>query len=648
MPKKKVQATIDTNINDVVTISDWIYGGLLLVVVAIMPLVVRFAMLESPPELYAMYRTPWFQDFFSYYKGWLIGVPATFIVIYFLVEMFFEKYKGFNYMSRIYKPEVIAAGVFLWMALLSTIFTSYRHTSWRGAVDRGEGMWILLAYFIIFFTAFFYVRKARHAKYLLYGLAFSSIIMGLIGLSQFLERDFFETVFGQWFLLLGIPEHARETVMDGGGIGAQFEMANGTLYNPNTFGKYTAMVAPILLAAGFAYDEDGWIGIGVRTALFLGGGMMLIGVFGSRSLGGFIGIAAAVGVAIVTIIVRFLYQLKARKKEDDVSSGSKRQPIGAWIAGAGVVAVLVASLFLIPVVNDRLSLALTRFDEALRGEPQPMDEMNFAGDRFTLVTNGYERFTMAMSEVPEDGPVEGESWRIYDITGQQLNYTNRRLSAAGGPVTYTYAIPGYRNIDILVFPDAITFRMIGMRYENGRIYGVAPNDDTIDMHVPIPAIGFYGRESWGSARGYIWSRTIPLMSSRVILGSGPDTFTQVFPQEDIVAKMFLFPSPYVRIDKAHNVFLQTWITTGGISALALIFLFAYYLLTTFISLVCSKMEEGSFVFALRFGLLTGIAAYILGAMSTDSTIGSSGVFYLLLGLGFGLNYMVKAKANEAK
>jgi len=178
-----------------------------------------------------------------------------------------------------------------------------------------------------------------------------------------------------------------------------------------------------------------------------------------------------------------------------------------------------------------------------------------------------------------------------------------------------------------------------LRHE-GRVHALAPNADMIDLAVPVAARGFYGNETWGSSRGHIWSRTFPLMPSTAIIGTGPDTYTLVFPQHDFLGKLSFHLQPYIPIDKAHNLYLQTWVTTGGISALALIFLFGYYLLTSFVSIVRSRMEEGMFVFGLRFGLLCGIAAFCISALATDSTIGSSGVFYLLLGLGFGVNKLV--------
>jgi len=178
--------------------------------------------------------------------------------------------------------------------------------------------------------------------------------------------------------------------------------------------------------------------------------------------------------------------------------------------------------------------------------------------------------------------------------------------------------------------------------EEGRIYGLWVNNmHLIDLREPVPAWGFYGRETWGSSRGYIWSRSFPLMPRRAIIGSGPDTFVNVFPVYDLVGTQRFFGNPYQIVDKAHNIFIQTWISTGGISALALFGLFGHYLFTTFISLVKSK-KEPLFSYGLRLGLLAGVSAFVMSSMATDSTIGSTGVFFVLLGMGYGLNAFVKS------
>jgi len=647
MPKKRSKLQNP----DATPIRDWIYGGLLFVIVAIMPLVVRITWIPHPPELHAIYLfdTPGAVDFFSYYKGWFLGVPSVFIILYFLLELFTDGFANFDFKSLLKSPVIIASCIFLLMVIVSTIFSSYRHTSWHGTVDRGEGLWILFAYFVVFLAAMFYVRKTKHAKLLMYGLAFSSIIMGLIGLSQFIDRDFFATDFGQWFLRLGLPHELREQAIDQGGVMVRFEFAYGTLYNPNPFGKYTAMVAPIMLVVAFVFDEKGWKGLCGRIAFLLAGGLMLIGVFGSRSLGGFVGIGAAVGVVVLTVICRFFYQMRKRKKEGAAESETQRKPWTGWAIGVGAVCIIVISLLFVPIINEQLTLVITRFDEALRGERLPMDDMVFEGNKFTYVRGGYERFSVAIEgevvrvEETDYWLPEGDIIRVHDANGISVPLASRTEPANENELpTYVFDVPDFGRVSILRHPNFIIFRGIGLTMNDNELVGLAVNNSFIDMRERVPSFGFEGREHWGSNRGFIWSRTLPLLPSRTIIGSGPDTFTLIFPQNDLVPKMFLFGNPYIPVDKAHNVYLQTWVTTGGISALAQIFLFGFYLFSAFVQIIRSNMKEGRFLFGLQIGLLAGISAFCVGALSTDSTIGSSGVFYVLLGIGYGVVYMVRA------
>ena len=646
MPKKRLKTNIITAKRTNSPVQDKVFGICLLIVVAIMPLFVRLAIVRIPPELVPLVNieSEHVVDFFSYSRGWLLGIPATIIALYSLFDLLVSDYANIDFKGLLKSPPVIASGIFLLMALISAIFSRYRFTSWAGAMDRGEGMLILIAYFIVFFTAMFHVREAKHAKFIMYGLTFSSIIMGLVGLGQFLGRDFFTTSFAAW-LVTGSSENV---------LNARFTFANGTLYNPNTFGKYTAMVAPILLACALAYDGRKWM----RIVFFAGGGLMLVGILGSRSLGGFVGIIAAVAVLMVTLVCRLIYQMLERRKDDNAEPVAGRT-IAIWAASVAVAAALLTALYFVPPINQRIEFAMGRLELAIRAEP--MDLYNFAPDenRLTVGRGDDELFTIVLNEIDapadqaEDNLDRHYALRMYDATGQQVMYTSRHESegeSAPWPIIYNYEVPGYQEVHIQHIPMGILFRNIGLTYHEGRMYGIGlhhalgQNEDLINLDVP--AIGFAGRELWGSSRGYIWSRTLPLMPSRTIIGSGPDTYTQIFPR-DVLGKHVALGNPHHLVDKAHNIYMQTWVTTGGISAMALMFLFAYYLLTTFVSLIRTRKNEGSFLHILRFGMLTGISAFAVAAFATDSTIGSMGVFYVLLGLGYGLNFCVKHISQES-
>ena len=640
MPKTKYKTFTPSEKPE--TLRDKVFSVMLLIVVAIMPLIVRHTVVSAAPELTALLGWTQADDFFAHYKGWVLGIAALIMAFYAIADWVIGGATRSKFVAFIKYPPIAAACLFLLMALVSTIFSSYRHTSWNGSVERGEGLFILFAYFIVFFAAMHHVRKDRHAKLLMYGLAFSSIIMGLIGLSQLVGRDFFTTPLGSR-LVMGTWEH---------GVNQRFVRAYGTIYNPNPFGKYTAMVAPILFACALAYDGRKW----VRAVFLTGGMLMLIGVVASVSVGGLVGIVAAVMVTAFALACRFFYQLRLRGKEskEGESEPSGYRNIIAWFISGSVLIAMLVGLFFVPTINREVRFLFGRLEHALQREPVPTYYYVFDGNRLTVSWQDEEKFTFVLLE-EEYGP-DNIRWRLYDASGQLIPLANRTQQSPE-IATYEYRIPGHRRIEIHRWEDeevsqhigvVTMIHRLGVVLYDGRIHAVAPNLQLIDVSIPVPAIGFYGNETWGSSRGHIWSRTIPLMPAHAIIGSGPDTYTFAFPQHDVIGKMRFHEHPQIPIDKAHNLFLQTWITTGGISALALIFLFGYYIFTTFMSIVRSRMKEGNFIFCLQIGLLAGVSAFCVAAMSTDSTIGSSGVFYLLLGLGFGVNLMVENAYKEAE
>ena len=167
----------------------------------------------------------------------------------------------------------------------------------------------------------------------------------------------------------------------------------------------------------------------------------------------------------------------------------------------------------------------------------------------------------------------------------------------------------------------------------------------IDVSEPVATFGFEGRETWVSHRGYIWSRSFPVLFKNIILGSGSDTFINEFPQGDVVGKLLFMNEPYVTVDKAHNLYIQTGIVTGGISMLALIALFGYYIFISFVSLI--KPKDGQINnYGLRLGLFASVFAFSVSSMATDSTIGSTGVFYIILGMGYALNRIMKKEVDN--
>lgn len=637
--------------------SDIFHGIMLAVVVGIMPLIVRFELRPTPSDLAHLSVDATHHDVFAYWKTIFLTIPAIAMAFYVIAD-WLTGGKIPTLKQYLLRAPIILGASYLLFVIISAFASSYSTTAWFGTVEREEGALMWIIYFTVFASAMYYVREPKFTRPILWGLIFSSTIMGLIGAGQLIGRDFFDTRVATFLVTAGT---------DAAEMGTVFDIAHGTLYNPNTFGKYTAMITPILLIAGFTHSGK----LYEKIFMLVGGVLMLVGIFASSSLGGLIGIITAVTVVVVTYVTSFLYS-----RICNVAVMGQGNTIRIGITFLAIAAVTTLALIFIPPLNNRFTTLLNRMQEAAAAETVSTERVSFDQDTIYAYRGESRLFALQVLALPavisndsddtqnlfelttpshSPGPSPGEWFALYDSTGQAVQFSNYIPGTADNLSQYTFDVPGYGNVIVqrgdnffIVLPSASRQTIpFFLTFREGVIYGVRPGFDyTIDFGEPIPTWGFVGRETWGSGRGYIWSRTFPLMPRRAIIGSGPDTFINVFPNHDMAGLQLTFNNPYQIVDKAHNLFMQTWINTGGISAILLFGLFGFYIITTFASLVKAKAEP-LFCYGLRLGLLSGISAFVMSSMATDSTIGSTGVFFVLLGMGFGLNYFIAKRKTTA-
>ena len=607
------------------TFYDYVVGIMFVIIVGIMPLVVRYALRPMPPELVPVMEANFYHDLFSHWKGVFLAVPTGIIVLYTISDVVTGK--DLPDFRKIFKrPQVYLSMVFLLLVIVSAIFSDFWHTSWWGTFERGEGAFMWLVYFAAFIAAMFYVRNIKHAWFILGGLIFSSIIMGAIGIGQMVGRDFFATDLAQTLILLGtgIADYVEE-------IRPVFDIANSTLYNPNTFGKYSAMLGPFLIIYAITYR-----GKPILNALLFAGGILMLGsVFASGSLGGAVGIMAVAVVLVVTLVVRLYVNRKEIKFDSRIS-----------IAAAVLLLAVLTMAATVPPLREGLNRNFARFAEMISGYGHgAIFDYAVEGNEFFVFRGGDTVMHMVVDSFEE------RDWlRVYDLAGNAVDIYERTFGRDGDAsyTRYVYNVPGYRRIAINRHSDFFSVDVGGaaplfFTLWGSRIFGISPGMVLVDFDEEIPAWGFYGNERWGSNRGYIWSRSIPLMPRQTLIGTGPDTFMSIFPQHDVLGKLRFYNNPHIMVDKAHNLFIQTWITTGGISAIVLFALFGHFAFTTFMDLVKAKKMPAS-LYGLRLGVLCAVSAFVVSAMATDSTIGSTGVFFVILGLGYGLNHSYKQTA----
>ena len=155
----------------------------------------------------------------------------------------------------------------------------------------------------------------------------------------------------------------------------------------------------------------------------------------------------------------------------------------------------------------------------------------------------------------------------------------------------------------------------------------------------VESIGFQGKEELASKRGYIWSRTIPLIKERPILGYGPDSFAIYFPQEDAVGKFKYFNTAKKIVDKPHNFYLQQAVNTGLISLAAIILLFGLYFIRSLF--LYYKTKNFSYYNILGIAFFSAFNAYAAAAFFNDSVISVAPVFWVILGLGIAAELKIK-------
>lgn len=162
----------------------------------------------------------------------------------------------------------------------------------------------------------------------------------------------------------------------------------------------------------------------------------------------------------------------------------------------------------------------------------------------------------------------------------------------------------------------------------------------------VASIGFIGKERLGSARGYIWSRTLPLIKERPLLGYGPDAFAFAFPQNDLLGKWYAYRTPNMTVDKPHNLYLQIAVNQGLIALGAFLVLVGTYIVNAL--KVYAFRRDYSSKEIVGIALFLAVIGYLGAGIFNDSIVSVAPIFWILLGTGMGINSMVQKEQKGVK
>lgn len=546
-------------------------------------------------------------DFFSYGKMLFLVFSTVFLSLVFLLN----RAKKIKWNNSYY----FLLG-YTFFIILSTIQSPFKDLAIRGLGDRYEGVFVLIAYLILFFVAFDATKEKEDRQIILAGIIGGSVIVGLIGIFQYWGFDIFRTKFGQNIIT---PEKFHNF---------KFNFTFGkytiysTLYNTNFVGSY--MVLMLFLAVGLFLNSStkkekiwsylyallmfsNWIGCRSRAGL-LGGGIVVIFSFllFNKQIKSY---KKQLVILISSFAIVFVI-MNTVKTEEQGNLAEKFTTLGG---GKTDLRDVYTENELLIIRDNYCVLKLYQKDGKVKFFNEKNEVLNpsIKREKAFMIDKNNNKTEILINKISLNE--EKYSRFSFNILAQgvlELEYNEGRFNKNGTPNNVKYPI-----------------YLIGNKYNsvgvNGKIFEI----------VSIPRLTILdGYERFGSSRGYIWSKSVPLLKDTLFLGYGPDTFSLVFPQNDTFGKTIAFGMGNMIVDKPHNMYVQIGVNTGVISMILFIIgIFIFFLDGIVKYRKSEKLDVEKF-------LWLGTLAYFVTALFNDSLISVAPIAWIYFGISAGLIY----------
>lgn len=485
------------------------------------------------------------------------------------------------------------------VTVFSTLLSGFPLTKWIGYTAQYEGCIVLLAYLAGAWYVCETCDAANDRLWILRVIGFLGLVNSALGISKGLGWDFWQSPVGYW-IIGGTPQTVRHNFGASG-------MASGTLFQPNHFGMFMAMLAALSVGMLFLEKKRKWLLFWTVNALLA---VMSVVFSHSRAAVITLTFTLACGGALAALYRRNGCGVSLAA---NLAGAFQKRKAAFFVTAFLVVLLAVGGVFgkLWQALSDMAGRSTAR----RAAVASPLKGADVRDQRILLLLEGMHLHL----QKGRDG-----DWRASKGGGD--GSTLSRLAAS--PES---AADGWTR---LVLPD---FPKLVFRYHaNGRAR-LAFHDITLDFFTigsdilvmdgkrlyrsvaPSRGVDIGGYEGLFSGRGYIWSRALALVPDSPWFGSGPGTFALVFPNDDMVGKQRYLEGG--NEDKGHGIWIHFLVQLGVVGLLA-------YLLP--VLYVVAALRRQFSLQAMPYAL--GIAAYLVGSITNDSTVGVTPVFCVLCGL----------------
>ncbi|OON97866.1 MAG: hypothetical protein ATN36_02290 [Epulopiscium sp. Nele67-Bin005] len=602
------------------------------------PLITRLVVVEPNQATYDVFAQSTMYDFFSQYKASAI----LFLTLIILCITFFIIEKRHIKMDNRLKFTYACSAIFLVMTAVSTFSSEYSDIAMWGIFDRAEGLVAIGCYIVIFLYSIYIFSQENEYNFVIYPLIFVTLVMSIIGYYQYIGQDLLlHTDFGKQLVVPEKYAYLRNS------IGATYDAGNiyATLYHYNYVGSFSAMILPFFLTLMFLvpdYKKK------VLFAIVVGASGWLL--LGSTARSGLIGLAAALLVFIIIFAKQLIKKWKVTLPIVVIA-----------VAGAfGVNAMTDGQLFArIPsLVNDAVGIFLPSNNDFDYKDHIPVRAIYTYGDELIIEV---QQGTLHINPMDDKFAFKDENGNAVasNLNGNEYTITDarfERLSFDYIPVDIDAIVSGqpneeqlrlaYQNIkgDILVKVDRIGHFGVRINSVTGP-YTVDGRTLAPMLIEEAPSIGFVGKEQLGSARGYIWSRSLPMAMDTIFVGNGPDTYAIEFPQNDQLAKWYAYGTTSIVVDKPHNLYLQIAINQSGIALVAFLGIVVTYIVDSL------KLYFGKEIYDTRntmgIACLVAVVGYLGAGLFNDSVVSVAPIFWILMGCGIATNFIIRKEEKIA-
>lgn len=599
-------------------------------------------------------------DVFSYFKSLMICFVTLFMAI---VQYFGTPVNKGGWKYELKHPVLCLGAAFIFCVIISFLFSDYKDIALQGITERFESIWVLVSYIAIMAVTFKYATTKFRLKFIVGAIYFGAAVIGIIGVFQYFGMDIFNTDFAAKYVL-------GDMYQEGQTLNINFkDSVYSLLYNPNCVGMFCALTLPFSLFMAifmpFSRDKIDYIVIKIVSVIMTI--ILAINLVGSDSRGGLVATAVAFALGFVIAVIYIFKNKKYREWSETLLYS---------IIGLVIVAIVSSAVYI--VTNDEFSSRLAQNVQLIKQKISENvqvltgEKEDFLPNYFQDVELNDEKNKVTIKTYIND--VFETLYIEYDSTNQEIQlsddvgvlipfdkcgFSKERIEKKESLGQSKIAVKTVQGADLIftvytrgdkpfcsLEKDGIPIRFV---LKNDTLNVVNKWNDIVDLNEKADSIGFEGSETFASGRGYIWSRSIPMIMSNgiqgIVAGYGPDSFAVAFPQDEVRAKVQNFGNPYIIVDKPHNFYLQTAINTGLISLIVLVVLFVIYVFRTIKSILRDIVKD-KFIVALKFGFLTGIVGYLFAGLTTDSVVSVAPFFWVMLGAGFAVTELIKTEDNE--